>query len=114
MAQHDEQIEPLSDTILPDAQIEQLVGVGQSLIEQAGVFLTTMFRTWNLYQIAIAVGLFAVAHVLRVIFGLRIRSWMAARDYWPKGRMRILVAIHQRLRPICFFILIWFAVGLSL
>ena len=59
MAQHDEQIEPLSDTILPDAQIEQLVGVGQSLIEQAGVFLTTMFRTWNLYQIAIAVGLFA-------------------------------------------------------
>ena len=87
MAQHDEQIEPLSDTILPEAQIEQLVGVGQSLIEQAGVFLTTMFRTWNLYQIAIAVGLFAVAHVLRVIFGPRIRSWMAARDNWPKWRM---------------------------
>lgn len=112
MAQHDEQIEPLSDTILPEAQIEQLVGVGQSLIEQAGVFLTTMFRTWNLYQIAIAVGLFAVAHVLRVIFGLRIRSWMAARDNWPKWRMRILVVIHQRLRPIFFVILIWIAVGI--
>lgn len=112
MAQHDEQIEPLSDTILPEAQIEQLVGVGQSLIEQAGVFLTTMFRTWNLYQIAIAVGLFAVAHVLRVIFGLRIRSWMAARDNWPKWRMRILVVIHQRLRPIFFVILIWVAVGI--
>ena len=37
---------------------------------------------------------------------------MVARDNWPKWRMRILVVIHQRLRPIFFVILIWIAVGI--
>jgi len=90
----------------------QQADAGQSLLQQAEVFVATMFRTWNLYQVAIAVALFALAHVLRVLFGPRIRNWMAARDNWPKWRMRILVVIHQRLRPIFFVALIWGAVAI--
>ena len=71
----------------------------------------TMFRTWNLYQVAIAVGLFAVAHLLRVALGPRIRAWMATCENWPKWRMRILAVIHQRLRAIFFVTLIWITVA---
>ncbi|MEJ6399256.1 mechanosensitive ion channel domain-containing protein [Yoonia sp. 208BN28-4] len=77
---------------------------------QAEVFLNSLLRPWNFYQIVIAIGLFALAHVLRAIFGPRIREWMASRENWPKWRIRILVVIHQRLRPIFFVSLIWLTV----
>ncbi|MFY9204825.1 MAG: mechanosensitive ion channel domain-containing protein [Yoonia sp.] len=85
------------------------MGAGQTLFEKADQIVATLFRTWNLYQVAIAVVLFAVAHVLRMIFGPRIREWMASRENWPKWQMRILVVVNQRLRAIFYVILIWAA-----
>uniref|UniRef100_UPI0040483E62 mechanosensitive ion channel family protein n=1 Tax=Yoonia sp. TaxID=2212373 RepID=UPI0040483E62 len=93
--------------IISTVPITQLVDAGQSLLAQGESLLMTLFRTWNLYQIGIAVGLFAVAHILRLVFGPRIREWMASRENWPKWRMRILVVIHQRLRAIFYVALIW-------
>lgn len=84
MARHDQTTPPGTDNILADVQLGQLVDVGQSLIEQLATFVTTMFRTWNLYQVAIAVGIFALAHLLRMILGPQIRTWMASRENWPK------------------------------
>nr|WP_245834431.1 mechanosensitive ion channel domain-containing protein [Yoonia maricola] len=81
--------------------------IGRDLLLQGQVFVDSMFRTWNLYQIFIAVALFAVAHILRATLGPRIRTWMGSRENWPKWRMRILVVVHQRLRPIFFVALIW-------
>lgn len=98
--------------IIASVPLDQLVDVGQTLLGQAEAFLTTMFRTWNLYQVAIVVALFAIAHVLRMIFGPRVREWMASREGWPKWRMRILVVVHQRLRPIIFVVLLWSTYGL--
>ena len=95
--------------LLANVQIEKLVGAGQTLFEKVDQILATLFRTWNLYQVAIAVVLFAVAHVLRMIFGPRIREWMASRENWPKWKMRILVVVNQRLRAIFYVILIWAA-----
>ena len=106
MAQHSETSDD-SSTILPEDQLGQIFDAGQSLLDQAETFVTTMMRPWNFYQIAIAVGLFALAHLLRMVFGPRIRTWMANRESWPKWRMRILVVIHQRLRSIFFVGLIW-------
>ncbi|WP_296423289.1 mechanosensitive ion channel domain-containing protein [Yoonia sp.] len=93
-----------------DPQLDHVISIGTALIDQAQIFLSTMFRTWNLYQIAIAIGLLGLAHILRVVLGPRIRGWMASRENWPKWRMRILVVVHQRLRAIFFVILIWTAI----
>lgn len=95
--------------LLANVPIEKLMGAGQTMFEKADQIVATLFRTWNLYQVAIAVVLFAVAHVLRMIFGPRIREWMASRENWPKWQMRILVVVNQRLRAIFYVILIWAA-----
>ena len=107
MARHDQTTASGQDTL----QFDQIFDAGQTLLGQAEAFIMTMFRTWNLYQVAIAVGLFAVAHLLRVALGPRIRAWMATRENWPKWRMRILAVIHQRLRAIFFVTLIWITVA---
>jgi hypothetical protein len=96
MARHDQTTASGQDML----QFDQIFDAGQSLLGQAEAFIMTMFRTWNLYQLAIAVGLFVVAHLLRVALGPRIRAWMATRENWPKWRMRILAVIHQRLHAI--------------
>jgi hypothetical protein len=96
MARHDQTTASGQDML----QFDQIFDAGQSLLGQAEALIMTMFRTWNLYQVAIAVGLFAVAHLLRVALGPRIRAWMATRENWPKWRMRILAVIHQRLHAI--------------
>lgn len=107
MARHDQTTASGQDTL----QFDQIFDAGQSLLGQAEAFIMTMFRTWNLYQVAIAVGLFAVAHLLRVALGPRIRAWMATRENCPKWRMRILAVIHQRLRAIFYVSLIWITVA---
>lgn len=106
MARHGQTTASGQDTI----QFDQFVDAGQSLLDQAEAFVTTMFRTWNLYQVAIAVALFAIAHLLRMVFGPRIRAWMATRENWPKWRMRILAVVHRRLRAIFYVGLIWITV----
>lgn len=85
----------------------EILDVGQSLIAQVETFLTSLLRPWNAYQVAIILGVFVAAHLLRAVLGPRAREWMAARDGWPKWRMRVLVVIHQRLRAIFFVALIW-------
>jgi small-conductance mechanosensitive channel len=90
----------------------EILDVGQSLLVQAEAFLTSLWRPWNAYQVGIALGLLLLAQVLRLWLGPRIRAWMASREGWPTWRMRVLVVIHQRLRPIFFVILMWLAVFL--
>ena len=108
MAQHLDTTAPEAPLLTTDDEaLAQALNVGQDLFDRGGMLLETLFRTWNLYQLLIALGLFVVAHVLRMIFGPRIRSWMASRENWPKWRMRILVVIHQRLRAIFYVPLIW-------
>lgn len=91
---------------------EEILGVGMSLYEQGEAFFQSLLREWNAYQVGIAIGLFLFAHLLRLWLGPRIRAWMAAREGWPKWRIRVLVVIHQRLQPIFFVMLMWAAVWL--
>ncbi|MBT8409576.1 MAG: mechanosensitive ion channel, partial [Alphaproteobacteria bacterium] len=98
------QVEP--GTAPVDAARE-LADVGQSLLSQAEVFMASLLRPWVAYQLAIAIGLMLVAHLMRRAFGPRIRRWMASREGWPKWRMRVLVVVHQRLRAMFFVGLIW-------
>jgi small-conductance mechanosensitive channel len=109
MAQHDQITETTPDdaAVPPDVAINEVLDIGTSLLSQGQTFLESLFRPWNFYQVLIAVGLFIVAHLLRTVLGPRIRAWMAARENWPKWRMRVLVVVHQRLRAIFFVTLIW-------
>ena len=92
------------------SEIDEVLSIGNDLLVQGQAAYEGLFRTWNLYQIGIAIGLFVLAHLLRATLGPRIRAWMAARHDWPKWRMRILVVVHQRLRAIFFVGLIWAAI----
>jgi len=74
--------------------------------------LDALLRPWVAYQFGIALALFLAAHLLRRALGPRIRAWMRARVGWPAWRMRILVALHQRLRGILFVLLLGLTVAL--
>ncbi|KQB96922.1 mechanosensitive ion channel protein [Loktanella sp. 1ANDIMAR09] len=108
MAQHTNALTGPNETF--EAPLQEVITISTDLLTQAQVFVESMFRTWNLYQILIALAVFAMAHLLRAILGPRIRAWMGSRENWPKWRMRILVVVHQRLRAIFFVSLIWFVV----
>ena len=111
MANHSPETDP-TNAVDVDAQLEQVLSIGTELFSYVSKFADTFVRPWNIYQIGIALGLFALAHVLKVTLGPRIRAWMAARHNWPKWRMRVLVVIYQRLRPIFFVALIWLTVAI--
>ncbi|KNX42643.1 Mechanosensitive channel MscK precursor [Roseovarius tolerans] len=81
--------------------------IALGLWAQLELFLRSLLRPWNAYQIAIAVGLFGLAHVLNALLGPICREWMRQREGWPKWRMRLLVMLHRRLRLIFFVMLIW-------
>ena len=90
-----------------DNPIEDITGVGLSLVEQAEIFVSSMFRTWNLYQIGIALCVMALALIGRKILAPRLHEWMRTREGWPKWRLRWLLVIHKRLGGIIFVLLIW-------
>lgn len=81
--------------------------IALGLWAQAEMFLRSLLRPWNAYQVAIVLGLFALAHLLEHLLGPPCREWMRTREGWPKWRMRLLVMLHRRLRLICFVLLIW-------
>jgi small-conductance mechanosensitive channel len=115
MANHtaqDQNTTPQGESSADAAQdaVTGIVDIGTGLFTQGQVFLETLMRPWNAYQVGIAIGVFLTAYLLRLVFGPRIRSWMASRKDWPTWRMRILVVIHQRLQAIFFVILIWLTV----
>ncbi|MBE0412111.1 mechanosensitive ion channel domain-containing protein [Yoonia sp.] len=104
---------PQTQTVSTDTagqQLDEILAISTDLFTQGQTFVQSLFRTWNMYQIGIIIGLLVLAHVLRAIFGPRIRAWMASRENWPKWRMRILVVVHQRLRAIFFVTLIWLTI----
>ena len=107
MAQHTNEITPPPANEPFEAPLQEVISIGTDLFTQTQVFVESLFRTWNLYQVLIALAVFATAHILRAILGPRVRAWMGSRENWPKWRMRILVVVHQRLRAIFFVGLIW-------
>ena len=106
MATHQADATP-AQSETPDVVLDEVIDIGTGLLSQGQTLLETMFRPWNLYQLLIVVGLFVLAHILRAVLGPRVRAWMAARENWPKWRMRVLVVVHQRLRAIFFVVMIW-------
>lgn len=81
--------------------------IALDLWARAEMFLRGLMRPWNAYQVAIAAGLFIVAHLLNRLLGPTVHAWMRRREGWPLWRMRFLVMLYRRLRLILFVALIW-------
>ena len=88
-------------------QTEEILTIGQGLWAQALVFLESLLRPWNAYQLGIVLALALTAHVLSLILGRRMRAWMHGLEGRPKWQLRVLLVLHRRLRLICFVALIW-------
>lgn len=89
---------------------ETLTEVTLDLYVWATTFLTSLLRPWNAYQLVIALGVFATAHLFAALIKPRMHEWMRTREGWPKWRMRALVVFHRRLRMVFFVLLIWLVV----
>ena len=81
--------------------------VALGLLTRMELFLTSLMRPWNAYQIGIALGVLLVAHVLARFLAPRVSEWMRSREGWPKWRMRLAVTLRNRLRLILYVAMIW-------
>ena len=81
--------------------------VALGLLTQIELFMTSLLRPWNAYQIGIALGLLLVAHLLARGLAPRFSEWLRHREGWPKWRMRLAVTLRNRLRLIIFVAMIW-------
>ena len=88
----------------------------QSVLEQTVSLwdsIAVRFRAFNLFrgqvQIAVLIGAFGLAILLRLWLAPKLHGWMRNREGWPKWRLRLLVIVHKRLQLIFFVTLAWTA-----
>jgi small-conductance mechanosensitive channel len=81
--------------------------VALGMLGQLELFLTSIMRPWNAYQIGMALALLLVAHVLARVLAPRFSEWLRGQEGWPKWRMRLAVTLRNRLRLILFVGMIW-------
>ncbi|RYH04282.1 mechanosensitive ion channel [Salipiger sp. IMCC34102] len=93
-----------------DAPLGEMLGVGLDLVQQAEVFVASLWRPWIGYQVLIVLALFALAQLGRAVIGPRYRTWIKEREGWPMWRIRWALVIHKRLRLILFVLLIWMTI----
>ncbi|MFV0245925.1 MAG: mechanosensitive ion channel family protein [Qingshengfaniella sp.] len=92
----------------PEVSSTQIVTeIGQMLWSRGETLLNLLLRPWNAYQIAIAVGLLILAHLLARVLGERLRDKLRDRTHWPKWRLRAALIFVQRLRALFLVILLW-------
>jgi small-conductance mechanosensitive channel len=87
--------------------LQEAQEIALSLWQQAYLFLQSLLRPWNAYQVLILIGIFLAAWLLAKLLAPRLHDWLRKREGWPKWRMRFGVMIHRRIRLICFVALIW-------
>lgn len=83
------------------------------LIGEAELYLRSISTPVMLYQMALVLGLAALAQLLHMIAAPRLQKWLRAREDWPSWRLRLGVIVIQRLRGIFFLVLIISAVWIT-
>jgi len=72
--------------------------------------LTGLVQPWRLYQIAILLVAFLVAHLADRQIEPRMNDWMRGLESATKARLRFLVLVSRHLRSLIFISLAWIAV----
>ena len=70
-------------------------------------YFRVLTREWSLYQIGMTVAVFLTATVLVSYLKPRFHAWLRTREGWSKGRLRLMLMIHRRMRMIMFVALLW-------
>lgn len=86
-----------------DALIERLE-LFWPKVENTAVALA---QPWRLYQIGILLLCWVVAHLLNRWLSPRMRAWMAGMEDASTARLRLLLIVYHRLRPLIFVLLAW-------
>ena len=97
------------DEFFGQTTISTLLGDVWSLLVTQ--FELILLPGWRQYQLAIILGLIAVAWLLQRIARPRLEAWARSREGWPKWRLRLLVQIRQRLGLIFYALLAWAVYG---
>lgn len=71
----------------------------------------TLLRPSQLTQLALLVILLGVAQVLKMLVAPRLHAWLRGRSGWQKWRLRMVLLLIQRVRPILFALFAWVAYG---
>lgn len=90
-----------------DITTDDAVEVALGLLSRGELFLASLLRPWNAYQIGIVLAIFLAAHVFARILVPRLSEWLRTREGWPKWRMRLAITLRNRLRLILFVAMIW-------
>jgi small-conductance mechanosensitive channel len=72
--------------------------------------LVSLMQPWRLYQFAMLVVGFLIAHLADLRLEPRMEAWMRGMENVPKARLRLLVLISRHLRSLIFISLAWTAV----
>lgn len=86
---------------------QEALQLGAAILDRLSRYADSAFSEIGLYQIAGALALFAIAHVLAIVLRHPFHEWLRARAGWPKWRIRIALVVHRRLRWIFFVALMW-------
>lgn len=122
MASHDQTTGPGSAAAQSAADATQsasTVGAGEmapgvapeevalDLFDQLTDFLTGLMRTWNLYQVLIALSIALFAYGAGRLLIPRYREWLRKRENWPTWRIRAGLIVQKRMRLMIFVAIIW-------
>ncbi len=92
-----------------ETELQDILAQFQAFYDTLMIQARNLLLPSRLYQIAILVGCFIVATLLRHWVGRRMHEWMRTLEGWPKWRLRLLLILQKRLRMIFFTVLAWSA-----
>lgn len=86
---------------------EQLLAETAALWPRLQNAAVEMVQPWRLYQLAIGLFLFALAHIAARHVGAAVRARLRAAEGVPKWRLRVALIVLGRLRAVLFVLLLW-------
>ncbi len=92
-------------------QLAPIIDSSKGFLDQVLNRLGTLVLFARLDQIAILVGAFVIAHLVRHFAAPPLHHWMRGLEGRPKWQLRVLILLHQRLRALVFVALAWAAVA---
>ncbi len=82
----------------------------QGFLVQLQMFVEGLLRPYQLWQVAIAVGVFCTAWMINTLVGPRLHDWMRTLEGRPKWQLRWLLILHRRIHLMLFILLIWMTI----
>jgi len=92
-------------------EIQALIDQVTPLLVAFKARLSSLLLGRGQVQIAILIGCFIIAFLLRRWLAPKLHDWMRTLEGWPKWRLRALLIMHRRLQLTFFVILTWTSVA---